>query len=784
MTDEPPSPLLRLLAPRSMARKKRQPKFPPPPPRTPQQHAASLRLGAGLVSQHLSDAASRFPQLATDVPYVRIQLALGAIVSDQELKSIGLIPVYRCDGAILAAYSPERDLRTLGSKLDSYALQRQKLTVLAKIETIKPWTREDRSSARLKAISIKDAEEYTVDVLLLPIEGQSANPQAIPAIERFAISRRGRVVDKAIQPTFTTLRVRLGGQALNDLLDYRDDVALVDLPPAAHVLVPQLLSVDVDQLPLPATPDATAPGICVVDSGVLEGHPLLESAIISEKSRAFPPTLGSAIPASPVTDAGHGTQVAGIALYGDVGRCLDSSAFDQSVWLVNARLLDDRNELHPDRMPFVREIVQHAADRCRVFNLSFGLEPCEGFLSVHAAEIDALTREYDALFVVSAGNEKIADRFAGMDPRKEYPNFLLESEARVLAPAEALNALTVGGITPDREPYPHRTKRLIAPTRAPSPFTRAGGVKNVVKPELVEEAGNYAYDESISRVICNDSGLGVPTTSHRFAEGKLFTLAWGTSFAAPRVAHLAACVVNRYPEASPNLLRALLIQSAHPPEGVAGWDPKDVLKLCGFGVPDIDRALFCRPQRVTLYYEGEIELDEVKLFEIPVPSELARSKGKKALTVTVAYDPPVSVVHRDRPAGVSLTWGLARGDVSELAIQSAIAAEAERDAEIASSMTKDRKQPSKPVFMKGDLPKRPQQRGTVQKNTFHWRRGEYGDPYRLAVIAKATRPAHSEDRQRFALVVTLECEDLLVNIYSAVRARLAAGRVRVRIKAD
>ncbi len=746
------------------------------------QHAAGLRGGAALVRQHLADAARRFPQLATDVPYVRIQLAPGAIVSDQDLKSVGLIPVYRREDAVLAAYSPERDLRTLASQLDSYASQRKKLAVLAKIETVKPWSREDRMSTRLKEVTIDDLSEYTVDLLMLPIEGQPANPQAVPAIEQFATEHQGRIVDKAIQPTFTALRVRLGGQALNDLLEYRDDVALVDLPPAAHVLVPQVLSVDIDQLPEPEAPEATAPGVCVVDSGILEGHPFLESAVISEKSRAFPPELGPAIPAAPVTDACHGTNVAGIALYGDVGSCILSKTFAPPAWIVNARLLDDRNELHPDRMPFIRQIVEHAGDRCRVFNLSFGLEACEGFLSVHAAELDALTREHDALFVVSAGNENVRTRFNGKKPSKPYPEFLLNSGWRVLAPAESLNAITVGGITPDRDPHPHASKRtLIASKRAPSPFTRAGGVKSVLKPELVEVAGNVAYDDATSLLITNDPGLSVPTTSHKFAAGKLFAMVQGTSFAAPRVAHLAARIVNRYPDASPNLLRALLVQSARLPEGVAEWNAKDAMKLCGFGVPDLDRALLCRPQRVTLYYEGEIDIDEVKLFELPVPAEVARSKGRKTLSVSIAYDPPVSVVHRDRPAGVFLAWGLARGDVAESAVKAAIAAEAERDAEGTEPAETATKR-AKSVFMTGALPKRPQQRGTVQKNIYRWQRGEYGETYRLAVIAKATRPAHANERQRYAIVATLECEDDTVNIYTAIRARLAAGRVRVRIK--
>ncbi len=296
---------------------------------------------------------------------------------------------------------------------------------------------------------------------------------------------------------------------------------------------------------------------------------------------------------------------------------------------------------------------------------------------------------------------------------------------------------------------------------------------------LVEVAGNYVHDHALRRWIENNAGLRVPTTSARLAEG-LLGFVHGTSFAAPKVAYLAARLVERYPDATPNLLRALLVQSARSPEGVREWERQDVLYHCGFGVPDQDRALFCTRSRATLFYEGDIEVDAVQVFDVPVPQEYAKAKGRKTITITVAYDPPVSVVHRDRPAGVTLTWGLARGDVPESRLEAAIAAAAEDEQADAAPSVEDTPKAKSP-FMQSRLLKRPQQRGTVQKSVFEWTRGEHGDPYRLAVTAKAVRPAHARDRQRFAAAVTIECQDEGVHVYQAIRARLAAGRVRVRV---
>ena len=786
MAEQDPSPLLRLPPPRSLRRKKLAPHFPPPPSRVPSQHAQVLQQGVERARQHLEDAERRLPELATDVPYLRVQVAKGAILTDAELRALGLVPVYRREDAVLAAYAVDPSMRRLETQLASYAALKKKLAALAKIESVGAWSREDRTSPRLAAIlgHLEPRRQYTIDLLLLPIDGAAANPRTEEAIQAFAERRGGVVVDRADEPNFVALRVRLGGQALGELLEYRDDIALVDLPPAAHAVVSAVLSLQLDDIPEIPEPEATATAICVVDSGIVEGHPLLAPAVLVDRSRSYPPALGPPVPRPPVGDAAHGTHVAGVAVYGDVAASALAKSFSPDFWVINARLLDDKAELHPDRMPFVREIVESASDRARVFNLSYGLEHCAGYLSAHAGELDELTRQHNCLFVVSSGNidtPALAAGFSARNPKGGYPGYLKEWKWRVRSPGEALNALTVGGLAPDSSPHPaNPARQAVAGPRAPSPFSCAGGLKNVVKPELVEIAGDVAYDTGIRSLVDNDPGLRVATTK---PPPKLLGFVHGTSFSAPKVAHLAAHVFDRYPAATPNLVRALLVGSARTPEGVQDWKPADAMRVCGFGIPDLDRALYCRPQRVTLFHEGHIDVDEVKLFDIPVPSDLAQSKGRKSITVTIAYDPPVSVVNRERPAGVVLTWRLARGDVPEEQVERAIAETAEEELETSKEEGESEPERRKRVFWPGKMPKRPQQRGTVQKDVFSWVRGEYGDPYRLAVTAKATRPAYKSASQRFAVIVTLECEDPAVQLYTVLRARLAAGRVRVRVPA-
>jgi len=165
-----------------------------------------------------------------------------------------------------------------------------------------------------------------------------------------------------------------------------------------------------------------------------------------------------------------------------------------------------------------------------------------------------------------------------------------------------------------------------------------------------------------------------------------------------------------------------------------------------------------------------------------VPSELIDSKGKKRITVTIAYDPPVSALEQVRPAGINLTWKVAKASVSDSAIEAELVAAAEKElASAGEEGSTPKKKTKKKVFEAGTLPRRVQQRGTVQKNVFEWTNKIAGDTWRVALTAKATRPVHANDKQRYAVVVTIEHATEPVAIYQSIRSRVPAGRVRVRV---
>src|SRR5690606_3429624 len=165
---------------------------------------------------------------------------------------------------------------------------------------------------------------------------------------------------------------------------------------------------------------------------------------------------------------------------------------------------------------------------CRVFNLSYGdLNKVYGGGHVRglAYTLDRLTRELNVLFVVSTGNLSLDD-LPG-DPLASFPGYLLEDNARLVDPATALNAVTVGGVarheaTRHAQRYQHAVEdRPIARSGNPYPLTRSGpSVNGAIKPDFVEHAGNLAVRRNGGGTT--DQGLGVVTTNGGFAGGHAF----------------------------------------------------------------------------------------------------------------------------------------------------------------------------------------------------------------------------------------------------------------------
>lgn len=523
--------------------------------------------------------------------------------------------------------------------------------VIYALQSVDGWTAENRTGWALKQKGFPERDEFMLDVELWPLEDSPiARKMAWEAFEEWLAAQSINLLDQIRKPELTLYRV-LSTVAQAELLLRHRDVRSVDLPPS-FALETSLVYQDIQQLPEIQAPPSYAPGIVVLDSGIADAHPLLRTAIGEVKS--FLPGEG------PHDESGHGTHVAGVALYGDFEQQLRTRKFVPTLRLYSGRILDKKNE---NTTGFVERHIEEAVryfmgeHKCKVFNLSFGdaNKPYTGgHLKGLSVTLDTLSRELGVLFVVSSGNHQINEYSPyGLEWRDNYPEYLLSDNWRLIEPAPALNALTVGSLarhnqTFNSQRYPLDPAELpIAQPDQPSPFTRSGySIDGAIKPELMAYGGNWALNGRASYALMDKAaGLGMISTSYKFASGHPFMVDLGTSMAAPQVAHLAASLLNEHPNATANFLRAQLCLNAFIP--LASQQQIDlhqeIKRVCGYGMVDETALNHSLENAVTLITDGKIENKRHHFYEIPFPPEFT-SGGKKRLreiAVALAYTPPV-----------------------------------------------------------------------------------------------------------------------------------------------
>jgi hypothetical protein len=132
-----------------------------------------------------------------------------------------------------------------------------------------------------------------------------------------------------------------------------------------------------------------------------------------------------------------------------------------------------------------------------------------------------------------------------------------------------------------------------------------------LKPDVVLEGGNAALDELGAVGMAS---LNLLTTHNRPLD-RLFTTSNGTSTASALCAGMAAQIMAAYPRLRPETVRALLVHSAQWSKTMsemllpASPNKNDYVRLirhCGWGVPDLNRALWSAGDSLTLLIEDQV----------------------------------------------------------------------------------------------------------------------------------------------------------------------------------
>ena len=409
-------------------------------------------------------------------------------------------------------------------------------------------------------------------------------------------------------------------------------------------------------------PGMDVPAVCLLDTGVNRAHVLIEPTLAEADMAAVKAEWGVAD--SPY---GHGTGMAGLALFGDLASHLAG---------VDVPSLSHRLEsvkiLPPDGFDPTEERLYGAytkqavalpeterPDRRRVFCLAVTNEDRTGkrpttwsaAIDQEAAGVTEVgERVPPRLFVVSAGNapnEIAMDRIADPD--------MLEIED----PAQAWNAITVGGYTdliniqePEFKDYsPYATAGDISPYTRTS--TRWLQGKAPFKPDIVMEAGNRVVSPARTDTYDADS-LALLSTGSNTDQHPLVSFR-ATSAATAQAARLAARLTAEFPHYWPETIRALMIHGAE-------WTPfmrnaltaagtKSatylLLRRYGHGVPTFERAAASARNHLAMISEAEIQpysrsgkgMNECHFYSLPWPRAALESLGEQDVTlkITLSY---------------------------------------------------------------------------------------------------------------------------------------------------
>jgi hypothetical protein len=681
---------------------------------------------------------------------------------------------------VLAEEGPEEFERMLDSYTASGETRTgaKHLSFFEHIEEILPYGPEDRQGQGVSEDDLAEADSLVVDIVIWP---SADTPTATARVGRVrALLERDDAEELAVdqRPRYTVVRARAGSECIRNLLEL-SVVERVRTPPVPYLEPTTWRFATEEDLPDPDRIDGVPIGL--IDDEVMD-HPLLEPSIGTRE--ALPAGHGW----SPPSD--HGTLVAGLLVFGDIEACLAEDADWEGLGPVHCmRVLEENpnvtgDAIFPTDAPVhqvIEEAIRTLHDRhgVRIFNLSISdrYSFAGPHLSLWSERMDELARELDAVIVVAAGNHGATNLAAGESILDAYPKYLLEDGCRVAEPGAGANVLTVGALA--RHDAPQRADgrtvpgdRAIAATGEPAPFTRSGpGAAGGIKPDVVHYGGNWVMND-VDMVETRDHGVsGVSTL---VSGGRFYGLANGTSYAAPRVTRVAAQILNRYPGASANLIRALIGSAVQPIASPDTLDAKELRKLGGYGLLSDDYALESGRSRVALIYEGEIDPDTAVIHPVPVPNEFIEARGSRRIVVALAFDPEVRRTRREYLTA-NMKFDLVRGlaaDQIESRWQRQPTAAADR-LDLPSGRARPGLDPGANECKDATLQVRSYTRTQVDKTDAHG--------YHVVVQHLSASWFPTESPQRYALVVALEDREREgVDLRALAEARLEP-RVRVRV---
>ncbi len=594
--------------------------------------------------------------------------------------------------------------------------------VFLQLKTLRPWGPQDRITD--DAIAVWESELADAGVAEVSIEAElffhrtaDSREEAIEELTEATEALGGEIITTAEIPQilYHAALVKLPTAAVQQLMR-RDPVSLVladqvmFLRPQssirANTVEPQAPTAR--EVPVQAAPLEEYPIAALLDGFPLQNHALLRNRLsIDDPDEIEPQAL--------VAQRHHGTAMASLILHGDLNADGLSLSRPLHVYpILYARLPGADEETSPTALlvdTIYRAIVRMkepdtpggpTAPNVFIVNLSLGdrRRTFAGPLSPLGRLLDYLALKYGILFLVSAGNVTQDVTLHGFNTIGELEAADAQALARaflehiraqqanrtLLAPAEALNPLTIGAAHDDSVPagFPYNgTHGTFLEPGYPNVSSALGlGHRRVVKPDLILPGGKERMRVTSTPPVT----LAFPRVPHGFGlrvaapdpggQARLDrrALMCGTSVAtaiATRTAHLifdsmmdeegGSNLSGVEPEYWPVVVKAMMVHAAR-------WSPAatvisdvfgpvgghkhaeradNVSRLMGYGTPQIERVTDCTPSQATLVGYGAVSPTVAHEYRIPLPECLEAVTDPRRIVVTLAWLSPVEPKFQD-----------------------------------------------------------------------------------------------------------------------------------------
>ena len=502
----------------------------------------------------------------------------------------------------------------------------------------------------------------------------------------------------------------------------------------------------------------------------------------------------------------HGSYQAGVAAFGTniLDKLISNELIEITHKIESGRILPPPPGKNPEELygaitlDTINNLVIDRPDAKRVYSLAVTNREysCEGYPTSWSAALDNFCYENSGIgsdvFIISAGN--------ALNFQIDY--WTNARAAKVQDPAQAWNAITVGSCTKLYDvsnitnPVICSQFEDINPTTSSSHSWEWSDAP--FKPEILCEGGNRLVHADGTIDFHED--LSVLTASGK-TQGNIFASHTDTSAATAEASYIAAKIISAYPDAKPETIRGLLIHSAewsepifnelkklasqHSKNNILQEYKRNILSVCGYGIPSLHKAVTSKNDRLTLIIESSIQpfnndkyftLKEFNLHDLPWPDKVLKElplDSKVKMTVTLSYfiepNPRVSSIKSKyvyRSHGLS--FNLCKPGQDKKDFIESVSRKEQRSEDYTEHNFVHK------WFFGSQL----QGSGSIHKDFWEGSAAELSEVSRIVVKPVTGWWKLNRDKERcsksvnYSLIVTLEVDDNEIDIYSEVEQKI------------